>query len=224
MYTVYLICTMYSCCMPVPHERRTLSRDIIGRRALAIADADGVAAVTVRRVAKECSVTPMALYAHFADKTALLSAVSELVLEEVRLPPMTDGDWREQLADVIRATMDALDAHPAVVPTMMATVLSAASGMAIAERVLELLSVAGFSAESAGEASRHLLSAVVGVVSGAAATDHSAGPRPVLTVELAAKFPHVAASFASLTQCTDKQADRDVAVRRLVAALGSDAA
>ncbi|MFL5761300.1 MAG: TetR/AcrR family transcriptional regulator [Thermomicrobiales bacterium] len=42
------------------------------KRALAIADSEGLQAVTIRRVAKELGVTPMALYWHFKDKNELL--------------------------------------------------------------------------------------------------------------------------------------------------------
>lgn len=57
---------------PSQLKRNALSREIVVKRAIAIADAEGLQAVTIRRVAKELGVTPMALYWHFKDKNELL--------------------------------------------------------------------------------------------------------------------------------------------------------
>ena len=64
----------------VPTEQPRLSRDAILDRALAIADADGVDALSVRRLARELGVTPMALYWHFENKEALLHALGDRLL------------------------------------------------------------------------------------------------------------------------------------------------
>ena len=65
---------------PTPGRQPGLSRDAILDRALAIADADGIDAVSVRRLARELGVTPMALYWHFAGKEALLHALGDRLL------------------------------------------------------------------------------------------------------------------------------------------------
>ena len=64
----------------VPTGQPRLSRDAILDRALAIADADGVDALSVRRLARELGVTPMALYWHFENKEALLHALGDRLL------------------------------------------------------------------------------------------------------------------------------------------------
>src|SRR6185437_12949937 len=49
-------------------DRERLSRDTIVAGAVALADAEGLDAVTIRRIANDHQVTPMALYWHFKDK------------------------------------------------------------------------------------------------------------------------------------------------------------
>lgn len=62
---------------------RESSRDRIAETALAILEAEGADAVTMRRVAAEAGVTPMATYKHFASRETLLRAVAEAGFREV---------------------------------------------------------------------------------------------------------------------------------------------
>jgi len=56
--------------------RGRLSREAIVVGAIALADAEGLDAVTIRRLAQEHGVTPMAMYWHFSDKDSLLDGLS----------------------------------------------------------------------------------------------------------------------------------------------------
>src|SRR6476620_10513894 len=58
-------------------DRERLSRDTIVAGAVALADAEGLDAVTIRRIANDHQVTPMALYWHFKDKGELLDGIPE---------------------------------------------------------------------------------------------------------------------------------------------------
>jgi AcrR family transcriptional regulator len=62
--------------------RQKLDREAVVDAALRIADAEGLEVVTIRRLAHELSVTPMALYWHFKDKDRLLAAVADRLWEE----------------------------------------------------------------------------------------------------------------------------------------------
>src|SRR3982074_536337 len=64
---------------------RGLTRDAIVRRALKIGEAEGLDAVSLRRLASEFGVTPMALYRHVRDKQDLINAMAELVMEGLDL-------------------------------------------------------------------------------------------------------------------------------------------
>src|SRR5947208_41076 len=60
-----------------------LSREAVAEGALALADAEGLEAVTIRRLAQELGVTPMALYWHFKNKDELLSGVAGRIWSKI---------------------------------------------------------------------------------------------------------------------------------------------
>src|SRR4051794_6147278 len=84
----------------VKAARSDLSRDAIVERALTLMDAEGADAITIRRIAQEFGVTPMALYWHVANKEELLAAMGDALLAGVRPPPAT-GPWHVQLRRVV---------------------------------------------------------------------------------------------------------------------------
>jgi len=81
-------------------KRERLTRDRVLSTALEVADADGIAAVTMRAVADQLGVEAMALYRHVADKDELLDGLVDSVVAEIndacRLLPMLQHppDWR----------------------------------------------------------------------------------------------------------------------------------
>ena len=91
--------------------RPRLSRDRVLRAAVDYADRHGLDAVSMRNLATELGVVPMALYKHVADKEELLDGMADLVLTE--LPPMsTDADWRLRIRDRILQARELLLQHP----------------------------------------------------------------------------------------------------------------
>lgn len=99
-----------------PGPKPKLSIDTIVDAALRIARAEGLAAVTMQRVAEEAGCAKMALYRHVSDRTDLLAAVVDAALGE---PPPLLGGWREQfailwdgLADLYRRDAWLLDLPP----------------------------------------------------------------------------------------------------------------
>ena len=79
----------------VSHEtrRRRLSRERVLRAALAHADAGGLEALSMRKLADELGVAPMALYRHVANRDDLIDGMVDIVFSEVGLPP-SGTDWR----------------------------------------------------------------------------------------------------------------------------------
>ena len=67
----------------VPARRPGLTREAVVARALEIGTAEGLEAVSLRRLAQELGVTPMALYRHVRDKQDLINAMTEAVLEGI---------------------------------------------------------------------------------------------------------------------------------------------
>ncbi|MEC4018551.1 TetR/AcrR family transcriptional regulator [Streptomyces sp. H27-D2] len=94
-----------------------LSRDRIVATALALADAEGLQAVSTRRLAAELGVSGPSLYNHFTTKNEILDSVADTVVSQVELSMFTDGtDWAGALLEWGRSYRAALTAHPHIVP------------------------------------------------------------------------------------------------------------
>src|SRR5215813_6541989 len=80
-------------------KRRGLTRRAIVERALELGDAEGLDAVSLRRLATELGVTPMALYRHVKDKQDLVNAMYEAIVEEfdLRADVRPGMKWTTQL-------------------------------------------------------------------------------------------------------------------------------
>jgi AcrR family transcriptional regulator len=103
--------------------RRTapLTRDEIFAAALAIVDAEGVEALSMRRLARDLGVEAMSIYHHVRDKQALLAGVVELSVQaEAPAPPKPGAAWQDVVAAVVLGFRRTLTAHPNVLPLMAA--------------------------------------------------------------------------------------------------------
>ncbi|MEU8225934.1 TetR/AcrR family transcriptional regulator [Kribbella sp. NPDC048915] len=134
--------------------------------ALAIADEEGPAAISLRKLAAQHDVTPMALYRHFKDKDDLLAALGARLLAEVVLPEPSDAPWDVQLRELLTAVVTALRAHPRLADLTRTQFLVAEAGLALSERTLDLLVQGGFSVDDAAEVGRQTVSALVALVVG----------------------------------------------------------
>ncbi|RKR88715.1 TetR family transcriptional regulator [Micromonospora pisi] len=195
---------------------RGLDPDKIVASALAVADAEGLGAVTIRRLAQQHDVTPMALYRHFRDKDELLDAIADRLLSAVALPEPDDRPWHEQTRDVLAAFLAALRPHPNVAQLTLARILTSAPGLALAERTLALLHQAGYQTDQAARIGRQVLCSLITLVSNEPGVgqhgDAEAREDAVRaeTAGLAAlpprRYPHVVAAAGALTS-VDRQED-----------------
>jgi len=99
---------------PTPARRRgprpKLSVDDVVAAGTAVADADGVSAVTMQRVADELGAAKMALYRHVPGKTELIALMLDSALGEA---PETDGaNWREHIGVWARTLHERMSRHP----------------------------------------------------------------------------------------------------------------
>lgn len=91
--------------------RPALSRERVLRAACEIADAEGIAALSMRRIGRAVGVEAMSLYTHIASKEDLLNGLTEMVAAEVQLP--TEWyDWKAAVFAVAMETNAALRRHP----------------------------------------------------------------------------------------------------------------
>jgi len=134
--------------------KERLTREAIVSSALALADAEGLEAVTIRRLATDHGVTPMALYWHFRDKDLLLDGVVERVLNEVEVPSYPEGEvpaWDIRVRDVLTAILQSLQRHPEVANLVHNRFLGCAPGLDLAEMFFAALLDAGFDKERRAE-------------------------------------------------------------------------
>ncbi|MFJ2844311.1 TetR/AcrR family transcriptional regulator [Streptomyces griseofuscus] len=90
---------------PVPAP---LNRERIVRAAIRLADADGLEAVSLRKVATALGIGPMRLYSYIASKEELLDLMVDAAYAEIR--PVGDG-WREVLRSLAESTRQAAHEH-----------------------------------------------------------------------------------------------------------------
>lgn len=95
------------------HARRRdhgLTREEIVATAIAVADAEGVDAVSMRRIARELGAGAMSLYWHVASKEELQDQMIEAIESEIEVPEPS-GDWRADLRAYARNTRAAMLRH-----------------------------------------------------------------------------------------------------------------
>jgi TetR/AcrR family tetracycline transcriptional repressor len=143
---------------------KRLDPEKLATSALALADIEGLEAITIRRLAQQHEVTPMALYRHFSDKDDLLAAIGDRMLADVVLPEPTDQSWDVQLHAVLTAFVAALRPHPKVAQLAMFRILVTEPGLAMAERTMELLTEGGFSVDDAAEVGRQSICSLITLV------------------------------------------------------------
>jgi len=92
-------------------RRAPLSRDRVLRAAVARADKAGIESLSMRRLAEELGVVPMALYRHVANKEELLDGMIDVVVGEID-PPVAGAGWKSAVRQRILSARRALLRHP----------------------------------------------------------------------------------------------------------------
>jgi AcrR family transcriptional regulator len=206
--------------MSARKARRTaskLDRDVVVDAAFAIADSEGLEAVSLRRLADRLAVTPMALYWHFDDKEALLGALADRLwadtadslrgsLEDLA---NSDDEWA-QLRVTLTALVEVMRRHPAVADLMPSRVIETDAGREVTELTLGYVARRGFSSEQAADIARFVLSSAVMMVTTQPGikipdTNEREETQRRKQVALASldpgHYPHLVASAHPLTDC-----------------------
>jgi AcrR family transcriptional regulator len=94
-----------------PRPREPLSRERVLRAAVALADEGGVESLSMRTLARQLGVVPMALYKHVANKDELLDGMIDVVVAEID-PPVQGAGWKPAIRERILSARRALLRHP----------------------------------------------------------------------------------------------------------------
>jgi len=138
--------------MPRAARAPELTKTLILEAALALADADGIEAVTMRRIADILAVSQMAAYRHVRTKDEIVQGLGEYawqILEADLDPTLT---WDEQLRRVFVHMHEMHRQHPGLVDILLARPVSGLPVYRTMERLVEILRAAGFSLEGSIQA------------------------------------------------------------------------
>ncbi|GAB3141765.1 hypothetical protein GCM10027290_15030 [Micromonospora sonneratiae] len=145
-------------------QRAGLTREAVLEAAMTLADREGLAALSMRRLGAELGVEAMTLYHHVASKDALLDGLVERLFAEAAPPWFTGLSWREGMRGYAYSLRAALLAHPNVVPLVVSRPAMTPQNLRIMEDGLGALTTAGFPLDAALDAVYSLSDFVVGHV------------------------------------------------------------
>lgn len=158
-----------------------LSRSRIVEAAGALVDAEGLEAVSTRRLAAALGVSGPSLYNHFRTKDEILDAVADAVSARVDLSMFEAGDgreWRVALRDWAHSYRAALSDHPNIVPVLARGPGRRPAGLRVADAVFGAMTAAGWAPAQAtriGALMRYfILGSAVGSFAGGFVDDETA--------------------------------------------------
>jgi len=143
------------------------SPDVVIRTALRIADNEGLAALSMRRLADELGVGPTTLYSHVANKADLVARLREEVLRPLEVNIRGDERWQDQIFAGLLGLYFAFREHPSGIDLIDASprILVEPGHRQMLHRAVGLLSSAGFTEADAIDTLTALLVYITGVVS-----------------------------------------------------------
>jgi TetR/AcrR family transcriptional regulator, tetracycline repressor protein len=138
-------------------DRTRLTKQVVVERALALGDAEGVEALTIRRLATELGVTPMALYWHFRNKEELLAALGDQVWSELDTDIDTAAPWHQQMRGLMESLLHVLRSHPCAAQLILQGEKQSDAALVALETALTVLQRGGFDPEHAAAIARSAL-------------------------------------------------------------------
>jgi AcrR family transcriptional regulator len=134
---------------PEPARRPRLTRAAIVAAAVALADAEGLAAVSIRRVAAELGVRTMSLYTYIDRKEDLLDLMADEVAGEVLIDAADlPTDWRAAITAVVAREREVARRHPWMVDLLSRLPRIGPNGLRHTEQTLTALSALGLDARA----------------------------------------------------------------------------
>jgi AcrR family transcriptional regulator len=132
--------------LPERHARRRrepISREAIVTAAIRLLDREGLAALSMRRLAEELGTGAATLYWHVGSKDGLLDLVFDELIGEEQVPDADPSRWQEQLKDIARAQRRVSLRHPYLVRISIGRIPMGPNALRFSERVLAILRAGG---------------------------------------------------------------------------------
>lgn len=133
----------------MPRAKKAKSREPLSREraltvAMALADAEGLEALTMRRLAQALGVEAMSLYHHVSSKNDILDGMVDLVFAQIELPAGS-GDWKKEMKKRAHSARAALNRHPWAIGLMESRAAPGLATLRHHDAVLGSLRKGGFS-------------------------------------------------------------------------------
>jgi AcrR family transcriptional regulator len=132
-------------------RREPVTRDRAITAAVALADAQGLGSLSMRRLAQELGVEAMSLYHHVANKEAVLDGMVDRVFAEIELPA-PGAAWKEAMRDRARSARTTLLRHPWAISLLDSRSSPGPATLRHHDAVLGCCRAAGFSPAMAAHA------------------------------------------------------------------------
>jgi AcrR family transcriptional regulator len=123
--------------------KQPLSQELILDTALRVLRAEGLDAVTMRRVAQELGTGPASLYAHVSNKDELLELMLDHIAAEISLPQPDPARWQEQIKEVAREARRVWSAYGDISRVSLGNIPTGPNQLAVAERQLAIMRAGG---------------------------------------------------------------------------------
>ncbi|MEU5941648.1 TetR/AcrR family transcriptional regulator C-terminal domain-containing protein [Micromonospora sp. NPDC047548] len=180
-------------------RRTPLSRDRILLAAVALADEAGIESLSMRNLAQDLGVVPMALYKHVANKDELLDGMIDVAVGEID-PPVPDADWKHTVRRRILSARQVLRRHPWAPLAIESRNMATPAILTYLDSMVGTFRAGGFSADLAHHVMHAMGSRILGFsqelfdASRRAGRSGTTNPDPpaALPPEVAARFPHLA--------------------------------
>ncbi len=180
--------------------RAPLSRERVLGAAVALADEHGVEAISMRRIAQELGVVPMALYKHVANKDELLDGMVDVVVGEID-PPATGAGWRTAIRRRVLSARGALLRHPWASRVIESRTDPTPLVLAYMDSMIGMFRAGGFSIDLTHHAMHAMGSRLLGFSQELFDDTAEVGPGmdAELLRELAGRYPHITELVTAIT-------------------------
>jgi AcrR family transcriptional regulator len=183
-------------------KRVQLSRERIAATALAIADAEGFHAVSMRRVAQELGVGTMSLYYYVKTKDDLIAVMDDALMGEILLPSLPKG-WKRAITEIATRTLAVFLRHPCALVSM-SSAPPGLNAMRHMEQCLEALAETTMTAEQKLTLLAIVDDFVFGHALREAASDTTIEPELAAAQMATGAFPQLARVFRGGRTCARK--------------------
>ena len=161
---------------PSRRRRELISRDAIVTAAVQLLDREGLAALSMRRLAEELGTGAATLYWHVGSKDGLLDLVFDHVIGEGKVPDPDPERWQEQIKEVARAQRAASLRHPWLVRASIGRIPMGPNALHYSERILAILRAGGLPPRLAVQGYLLLIATVNGFTVDETGVEDGAGP------------------------------------------------